>query len=65
VCLLEHLSMLGEHATNPLSEDDMLRATVASRDVRRAQKYISPIRAREDVAFQRKLRSLMSEEAMR
>lgn len=65
VCLLEHLSMLGEHATNPLSEDDMLRATVSSRDLHRARKYISPIRASGDVAFQRKLRSLIGEEEIR
>lgn len=65
VSLLEHLRLLGEQATNPLTEDDMLRATVGSRDLKRARKYISPIRAGDDVTFQRKLRSLVSEEAMR
>ncbi|WP_156126776.1 hypothetical protein [Burkholderia sp. 9120] len=65
VSLLEHLRLLGEQATNPLTEDDMLRATVGSRDLKRARKYISPIRAGDDVAFQRKLRYLVSEEAMR
>ncbi len=63
--LVEHLRMSGEHATNPLSEDDMLRATVGSRDLRRALKYISPIRASYDVAFQRRLRSFIGEETLR
>ncbi|MGF6774922.1 hypothetical protein P3T21_000109 [Paraburkholderia sp. GAS334] len=65
VSLLEHLRLLGEQATNPLSEDDMLRATVGSRDLRRARKYISPIRASGDVAFQHKLRSLIGKEGIR
>jgi hypothetical protein len=65
VCLLEHLNTLGEHASNSLSEDDMLRATVGSRDMRRARKYLSSIRASGDVAFQRKLRSLIGEEEIR
>ncbi|WP_454808390.1 hypothetical protein [Paraburkholderia fungorum] len=63
--LLEHLNTLGAYASNPLSEDDMLRATVGSRDLRRARKYISPIRASGDVAFQHKLRSLIGKEGIR
>ena len=63
--LLEHLSTLGDHASNPISEEDMLRATVGSRDLRRAQKYIAPIRAGEDVSFQRKLRFLIASEIAR
>jgi len=59
VSLLEHLNMLGEHATKQLSDDDMLRAVVASRDLRRARKYISLIRASDDAAFQHKLRSFI------
>ncbi|MFM0091778.1 hypothetical protein PQR46_33315 [Paraburkholderia sediminicola] len=58
--LIEHLHTLGEHASNPLSDDDMLRATVGSRDLRRAQKYISPIRAGNDAAFQSSLRLLIA-----
>lgn len=63
--LLKHLSQLGTQATNPLSEDDVLRATVDSRDLRRAHKYLPLLRASGDAEFQRKLRSLIGEEEVR
>lgn len=65
VVLNEYLSELGEHASSPLSENDMLRATVGNRDLRRALDFMSRIRANDDAAFQRKLRSLIGEEANR
>lgn len=58
--LLLRLHALGDHASNPLSEDDLLRATVSSRDLRRAQKLFSPLRAGSDAAFQHKLRLLIA-----
>lgn len=63
-CLIERLHTLGQHASNPLSDDDMLRATVGSRDLRRAQKYISSVRAGGDVSFQRKLRFFLGTEVI-
>lgn len=57
--LAKRLREFGEHATRPLSDDDMLRATVGTYALRRARRFISPMRARDDVQFQRRLRSLV------
>jgi hypothetical protein len=58
--LLHHLRPLGLHASNPLSEDDALRATVSNRELQRAQKLFHPIRAGNDSAFQGALRLLLA-----
>jgi hypothetical protein len=59
--LVKELHEFGEHATRPLSDDDMLRATVGTYALRRARRFISPMRARDDTQFQRRLRSLVGE----
>lgn len=58
--LLQHLLALGQHASNPLSEDDALRATVSNRELRHARKLFHPIRAGNDSAFQGALRLLQA-----
>lgn len=60
VSLLQHLRALGEPAQKPLSEDDVLRASVSGRDLRRAQKLFLPLCASNDAAFQRELRLLIA-----
>jgi hypothetical protein len=57
--LAKQLREFGELATRPLSYDEMLRATVGTYALRRARRFISPMRARNDMQFQRRLRSLV------
>ncbi|MEX3967219.1 hypothetical protein AB4Y42_34175 [Paraburkholderia sp. EG286B] len=59
--LAKQLQEFGELATRPLSDDEMLRATVGAYALRRARQLISPMRARNDRQFQRRLRSLVGE----
>ncbi|MCG5077521.1 hypothetical protein [Paraburkholderia tagetis] len=56
--LAKQLHEFGELATCPLSDDEALRATVGAYALRRARRFISPMRARDDMQFQLRLRSL-------
>lgn len=60
--LSAHLHSLGDHSLSPLSDDDMLRATVSRYATRRVRNYISNIRTGEDFESQRNLHLLASEE---
>lgn len=57
--LVEQLREFGAFATRPVSDDEMLQATVSGHALRRAKRFILPMRARSDMRFQRKLRSLV------
>lgn len=59
--LVAHLRAIGEPALQPLSYDDMLRATVSGHALRRAHRLRSRMHASEDVDFQRSLRSILGE----
>lgn len=54
-----HLRGFGTRATTPLSDDDILRATVATVALRKARNFGSPLRAHQDVAFQRRLAQML------
>ncbi|MET3246367.1 hypothetical protein ABIE53_003112 [Burkholderia sp. OAS925] len=60
VQLEARLDALKEDVTRPLSDDEVLRASVSRSALRRARRYIAPMRAAEDLQFQRSLRSLMA-----
>ncbi|SDC46682.1 hypothetical protein [Paraburkholderia lycopersici] len=59
--LVKQLREFGALATRPVSDDEMLRATVAGHALRRAKRFISQMRARNDMQFQRRLRSLVGQ----
>ncbi|MGF6410050.1 hypothetical protein [Paraburkholderia sp. MM5482-R1] len=54
-----HLRGFGACATDTLSDDDILRATVGTYALRKARDIKSPIRANEDAAFQRRLAEML------
>lgn len=53
------LNGFGGYASDPLSNDDILRATVGIHALRKARDFKSPLRANEDVAFQRHLAEML------
>ncbi|CAE6767933.1 hypothetical protein R70006_03807 [Paraburkholderia domus] len=59
VALELHLNGFGAYARDPLSDDEILRATVGIHALRKARDFKSPLRANEDVAFQRHLAEML------
>lgn len=55
--LQEQLRAFGERALRPLSEDEIMRASISTRDLRRAQKLFLPTCSSNDRTFRRELRS--------
>ncbi|WP_321943315.1 hypothetical protein [Paraburkholderia tropica] len=53
------LQVVNEEIMRPLSDDEVLRAGASRSALRRARRYIAPLRAAEDLQFQRSLCSLM------
>jgi hypothetical protein len=59
--LVVHLRGFGARATDALSDDDILRATVPTVSLRKARDFRSPLRANQDEAFQRRLAEMLSD----
>ncbi|MFL9964653.1 hypothetical protein PQR02_27025 [Paraburkholderia sediminicola] len=57
--LESHLRGFGAPATDALSDDDILRATVATAALRTARNFKFPLRANQDAAFQRRLAEML------